>query len=179
MTRKANNNVRRKYKREEGTWVDETYFASLLRSIALCEIWLCDFVTLTSSLRHFIININGFCRFCPHNHTSTAYLPYFISTMPPKRKPATPSSRKRTPKKSQKASTSRNIHYPGGGLQTTFAVEGMSLLIPGEASETQTLGQHHGHQDPQGNDPFVGYEGNVIADIHTQVCFYFYFKFFF
>ena len=50
---------------------------------------------------------------------------------------------------------------------------------PGEASKTQTLGQHHGYQDPQGNDPFVGYEGNVIADIHTQVCFYFYFKFFF
>ncbi len=50
---------------------------------------------------------------------------------------------------------------------------------PGEASETEALGQHHGHQDPQANDPFVGHEGNIIADTHTQVCFYFYFKSFF
>jgi hypothetical protein len=50
------------------------------------------------------------------------------SIMPPKRKSATP-SRKRTPKKSRKAGASHDIHYPGGGLQTSFAVEGMSLLI--------------------------------------------------
>jgi hypothetical protein len=51
--------------------------------------------------------------------------------MPPKRKPSTPFSKKRTPKKTQKAvpsQASRNIHYPGGGLQTSFAVESMSLF---------------------------------------------------
>jgi hypothetical protein len=77
-------------------------------------------------------NIDCVCRLCPYNHTSTAHLPYFTLVMPPKRKPATPSSRKRTPKKSRKAATSqcsRDVHYPGGGLQTTFAVEGKSSLI--------------------------------------------------
>ncbi|SRR5258707_7804787 len=95
--------------------------------LSCVKILLYDF--MTSLLHCFVININSFCRLCPCNHTSTAYLPFFISTMPSKRKPTTPSSRKRTPKKSQKAATSHNVYYPGGGLQTTFAVEGISSLI--------------------------------------------------
>ncbi len=53
----------------------------------------------------------------------------YTSRMPSKRKPSTPSSRRRTPKRGRKAVVSQDIHYPGGGLSTTFLmnpVEGLS-----------------------------------------------------
>jgi hypothetical protein len=72
-----------------------------------------------------------FHRSCAHNHSTTNILTVALSCtsiMPPKRKFATP-LRKRTPKKSQKAGAFYDVHYLSGGLQTSFAVEGMSLLI--------------------------------------------------
>ena len=62
-----------------------------------------------------------------HTVVSQLSVSHPLLNMPPKRKPTTPSSKKRTPKKSRNAGSSRrDVHYPGGALQTTFAVEGMA-----------------------------------------------------
>src|SRR6266446_1371108 len=86
--------------------------------------------------RHFVVN---FCKVSAHDPTSTALLSCFDSIMPPKRKPTTPSSRKRTPKKGRKVGPSRDVHYPGGGLQTSFPVEGVLSLVAYKSAKPEIL----------------------------------------
>ena len=62
---------------------------------------------ITTSIHSYLCYID-LCRFL---------LPSLFLPMPPKRKAATP---KRTPKKGRKAPQARDVHYPGGGLSTSF-----------------------------------------------------------
>jgi hypothetical protein len=62
---------------------------------------------------------------------------------------------------------------PEGRRRVHFSPPAVTL---GAASETRAFTHHQGHQsqtDSQADDPFVGPRGNIMADTHTQVLFYF------